>query len=76
MTEILLGWLLLAVIPAAIADARRLPVGTWFLYGLILAKPRITVASAQINPREAILSVAVLRAGCPAEGPRRASLPP
>lgn len=36
MTEILFGWLLLAVIPAAIAAARRLPVGTWFLYGLIL----------------------------------------
>jgi hypothetical protein len=33
VTEILLGWLLLAVIPAAIAHALRLPVGTWLLYG-------------------------------------------
>ena len=36
MTELLLGWMLLAIIPAAIAHTRGLPVGTWFLYGLLL----------------------------------------
>jgi hypothetical protein len=36
MVELLLGWMLLAVIPAVVAHARGLPVGTWFLYGFLL----------------------------------------
>lgn len=36
MTELLLGWMLLAVIPAVIAHTRGLPVGVWFLYGVLI----------------------------------------
>jgi hypothetical protein len=36
MTEVVFGWILLTVILALIAHVRGLPVGTWFLYGLIL----------------------------------------
>jgi hypothetical protein len=65
MVELLLGWMLLGLIPAAIAHARGLPIITWWLYGVLLF-PVALVHVFFAKPDSVTIARRVVERKCPA----------